>query len=112
MFKAYMYDWCCKLQDRVPPSQLDHVQDHVNTCMRLVKEVSEVLDCVDWKTERDDPKLGAQREDLLEELVDCFNYLMRLMWLHSVNSDEFEKAWDNKARVIERRLLDAEKLRT
>lgn len=108
-----MYKWCCDLQKQVP-SGMSHKDDHVNTCMRLVKEIAEVLDCVDWKYERDDPRLldsenEDAREHLAEELVDVFNYFMRLCWLHGITPEEFEKAWLAKRDIIEKRLLPCPK---
>lgn len=99
-----MLKWSFGLQDQIAhrsPSDMKLV--HLITCMQLTKEVAEVLDCVPWKFERQHE--GASREKLLEEMVDVFNFFMKLMWTHNIYPEEFMKAWEKKRKIIEGRLI-------
>jgi len=102
-----MYQWCKELQARIGDRYPESLPlNHLVACTQLSKEVMEVLDCVPWKFERKDEKLeNVPRDKLLEELVDVFNFYQRLLWLHNVTPEEFEKAWEKKRIIVERRLL-------
>ena len=96
--------WSGSLQDAIAhKSPTEPKLVHLITCMQLSKEVTEVLDCVPWKFERECP--GKSREELLEEMVDVYNFFLKLMWCHEISPDEFMDAWENKKTIIERRLL-------
>ena len=79
---------------------------HITTCMQLIKEVTELLDCYPWKSERS--MVQATREVLLDELVDVFKFFMNLLILHGVLPEEFQRAYDEKSQRVEKRLLGAE----
>jgi NTP pyrophosphatase (non-canonical NTP hydrolase) len=101
-----MYQWSRELQDKIIHRYpQDPKLRHLISCTQLAKEVLEVLDCVNWKFERDDPKLNKSREELIEELVDVFNFWMKLMHTHKVSLEEFSRAWEKKKLIIEERLL-------
>ena len=90
------------LQSRYPK---DKALNHLICCTQISKEVSEVLDCVEWKFEREDEKLKASREKLLEEMVDVFKFYCRLLCIHNVTPEEFEIAFLKKSDKVVRRLL-------
>jgi|TARA_Y100000034_G_C6816789_1_gene367531 hypothetical protein len=77
---------------------------HLITCTQLNKEISEVLDCIPWKFERE--MEVVEREELLEELVDVFRFYCRLLYIHDVTEEEFKKAFNKKSEIVERRLLN------
>ena len=104
MFKKSYFDRSQELydllKDRYPT---DTRLLHLICCTQISKEVSEVLDCYPWKFER-----GMHippREKLLEEMVDVFKFFCRLLIIHEVTPEEFEKAFNEKSDIVERRLL-------
>ena len=107
MFTEKMVKWCFALQEKLkedyPPSLR---LAHLIGCTQLHKEISEVLDCVPWKFERVDDKLNVEREHLLEEMVDVFNFYVRLLWIHEITPEEFDKAWEAKRKIIENRFKE------
>jgi len=74
------------------------------SCIQIIKEVTETLDCIPWKHERE--MKAVSRDKLLEELVDVFKFYIRLLWIHHVTPEEFQEAFDKKSDMVERRLLD------
>jgi hypothetical protein len=67
----------------------------------LHSELVEVLNNVPWKKHR---YLGAaNREDLLEELVDCQKFLWGLMMIWGVTPGELSRAFDRKSDVVDQR---------
>ena len=103
-FFEYSKKWSSELQAAIADrSPSDKKLVHLITCMQITKEITEVLDCVPWKFERDMPIKG--REELLEEIVDVYNFLLKLMWCHEISTVEFVEAWEEKKTVVERRLL-------
>lgn len=64
-------------------------------------ELVEVLNNVPWKKHR---YLGAaDRDNLLEELVDCQKFLWGLMMVWDVNPKELERAFNRKSDVVDQR---------
>ncbi len=104
MFNPEMFDRSKRLydalRDRYP---FNSELLHLIACTQLSKEVYEVLDCVAWKMERG--MESASRAELLEELVDVFKYFNRLLCIHDITPEEFQKAYDLKSEIVERRLL-------
>lgn len=67
----------------------------------LHSELVEVLNNVPWKKHR---YLGAaNREDLLEELVDCQKFLWGLMMIWGTTPGELARAFDRKSDVVDQR---------
>ena len=93
-----------KVKDRYPTDDLS--LNHLVACTQLSKEVSEVLDCQPWKFERG--MEAESREKLLEELVDVFKFYIRLLVIHDITPEEFQKAFDIKSDIVEKRLLNGE----
>ncbi|MDI6840462.1 MAG: dUTP diphosphatase [bacterium] len=70
--------------------------------LALHREVSEVLDTVNWKIHRkeDKPKI---KSNTLEELVDCLKYWMCLCQLHGFSLEDIEKEYYRKSDVVVQR---------
>jgi len=67
----------------------------------LHAELVEVLNNVPWKKHR---YLGAaDRDNLLEELVDCQKFLWGLMMIWNINPKELGRAFDRKSDVVDQR---------
>lgn len=90
-----------KVKDRYPE---DLRLNHIISCIQINKEIAEVLDCIPWKFERGMETVS--REKLLEELVDVFRFYCRLLYIHKITIQEFQKAFDKKSEIVERRILD------
>lgn len=71
--------------------------------LALQREVSEVLDTVDWKIHRKENK-PIIKSNTLEELVDCLKYWMSLCQLHGFTVEEIEEEYYRKSSVVEQRL--------
>ena len=103
MFSDKMYWWSYRLQQKMEHKYPQDLKlKHIVVCMEVIKEMTEVLDCMPWKLSRE---MDAKpREELLEEMVDVFNFFMRLLYVHRVTSEEFEQAWEKKRKKVEERL--------
>ncbi len=67
----------------------------------LHSELVEVLNNVPWKKHR---YLGAaNRDNLLEELIDCQKFLFGLMMIWNINPKELGRAFDRKSDVVDQR---------
>ena len=81
------------------------VQDHTEVssilCLAIIKEVTEVLDCTDWKLHR--RKRQASREELLEELIDVYKFWLCLVIHHDFDLDDIERIFILKSNLVERR---------
>ena len=71
--------------------------------LALQREVSEVLDTVDWKIHRKENK-PIIKSNTLEELVDCLKYWISLCQLHGFTVEEIEEEYYRKSSVVEQRL--------
>ena len=63
------------------------------------KELSEVLDCFNWKTHR---KIDTKfvQSNLEEEIIDVFKYLINICIFWNIDEKIFEKAFDKKTEVV------------
>ncbi len=80
--------------------------NHLIACVQISKEVMEVLDCIPWKFEREMD--SVIREKLIIELVDVFKYFCRLLIIHDITPEVFQKAFTKKSEIVERRLFNGE----
>lgn len=72
------------------------------TILCIHKELSEVLDTFNWKTHRKEDKF-ISKNNTLEEIIDCFKYLLNLCVILDVNSEEIEQEFFRKSRVVRQR---------
>src|SRR5690606_35890670 len=70
--------------------------------LALHREVSEVLDTVNWKIHRRENKPEI-KSNTLEELVDCFKYWMCLCQLHGFTPEDIEEEYYRKSNVVVQR---------
>lgn len=66
------------------------------------KELSEVLDCLDWKDHRKEDKTFS-KSNLGEELIDVFKYLLNLFVIWDISPKEIEEFFHAKTAVVEQR---------
>lgn len=70
--------------------------------LHLMKEVTEVLDQISFKMHRT-PKDFVDRDNLLEEMIDCQKYLWGLMHVWGFGYEEFADEFKRKSSVVEQR---------
>ncbi len=70
--------------------------------LHLMKEVTEVLDQISFKMHRG-PKDFVDRNNVLEEMVDCQKFLWGLMQVWNFTYEDFDKEFRRKSAVVEQR---------
>jgi len=73
------------------------------TILCVHKELSEVLDTVNWKTHKHENK-AKNLEDTKEEIVDCFKYVLNLCVIWNITPEEFMQAFRAKSKIVRERL--------
>lgn len=87
---------CTSLEDRVAWTK--------EMALALSIEVSELVNETPWKPHRRERVVKQfDRDGLLEEGVDVFNYLLALLDVWNVTGKEFYDIWDDKLRVLNQR---------
>jgi dimeric dUTPase (all-alpha-NTP-PPase superfamily) len=69
-------------------------------CMH--RELGEVLNIIPWKLHRKNSK-QYDTDELKEEVIDCFKYLLNLCLIWGLDADTFEKLFFEKSNVVEER---------
>jgi hypothetical protein len=67
------------------------------------KEISEVLDCLPWKSHRKYASKEINMEELESELIDVVKFLMNVMYIWSIDSKKFVEAFYKKSKEVEER---------
>ena len=70
--------------------------------LHLMKEVTEVLDQISFKMHRS-PKDFVDRNNVLEEMIDCQKFLWGLMQVWGFSYDDFANEFHRKSIVVEQR---------
>jgi uncharacterized HAD superfamily protein len=83
-------------------SEEDKVKYIKETILCVHKELSEVLDTLNWKTHRKEDKI-LSKSNTLEEIIDCFKYLLNLCVILNVDAKEFETEFFKKSNVVKQR---------
>jgi NTP pyrophosphatase (non-canonical NTP hydrolase) len=81
----------------------DPTQIHSILCLHLIREITEVLDCADWKLHRN--KTPATREELLEELIDVFKFWLCLVIHNGFSPAQIFGMFNAKSDIVEKRAL-------
>ncbi len=63
------------------------------------KELSEVLDCINWKSHRREDK-NFSLSNLTEELIDVFKYLINIAVVWDISPERFDEVFDSKTAVV------------
>lgn len=63
------------------------------------KELSEVLDCLEWKNHRKEDK-NFVFSNLNEEIIDVFKYIVNICVVWGISSNQFEDVFDSKTMVV------------
>jgi dimeric dUTPase (all-alpha-NTP-PPase superfamily) len=66
------------------------------------KELSEILDCFNWKSHRKEDNRFVV-SNLGEEVVDTIKYVLNICLIWGIDYKEFEKFFDEKSAVVEQR---------
>ncbi|MHB8483650.1 MAG: hypothetical protein ACYDBV_13130 [Nitrospiria bacterium] len=66
------------------------------------KELSEVLDCLNWKSHRKEDKMFSP-SNLGEEIVDVFKYIINIALVWGIKPEEFDKFFVDKSEVVRQR---------
>lgn len=83
----------------------------INYSMHLYREIGEVLNTFDSKMHR--PMTDKFiRSNTLEELVDCFKFLMGMFQILGVDAKELSKAYQDKTLVVDQRWRQEMELKT
>jgi len=69
-------------------------------CMH--RELGEILNIIPWKLHRKNTK-QYNVDDLKEEIIDCFKYLLNLCLIWNLDSSSFENLFYNKSKIVEER---------
>lgn len=74
----------------------------------LIKEATEVLDCINWKDHKLQ-KFEVNRSNLVEELIDVFKFYLAIVTLWDINDKDFHEAFERKSIVVAQK-FEQEKL--
>ena len=74
----------------------------------LIKEATEVLDCINWKDHKLQ-KFEVNRSNLVEELIDVFKFYLAIVTLWDVSDTDFFEAFERKSIVVAQK-FEQEKL--
>lgn len=66
------------------------------------KELSEVLECFNWKSHRKEDKRFTH-SNLNEEIIDVFKYLINICIMWDISVKDFNQTFDDKTMVVEQR---------
>lgn len=88
-------------------NQIDEARfkDHI---LLLIKEVTEILDEINFKPHVQDKK-EINKTKIAEELVDTFKFLLNLMIIMNIKPQEFEKKYAEKHKIVEKRIKNERK---
>jgi len=67
------------------------------------KEISEVLDCIPWKSHRRYETKEIDMKELESELIDVVKFLMNVMYIWGIDSEKFIEAFYKKSKEVEER---------
>src|SRR3990167_8976283 len=72
--------------------------------LSIVKELTEILDNLDWKPHRKQQNEILSTANILEEFVDVQKFVWGLMALWGIDYDAFSDAYEKKSWVVRERL--------
>lgn len=83
-------------------TELDKVKFTKEYILSIHKELGEILDTMAWKLHRneDEAKLN---HNTVEEIIDCFKFLLNLCIIWGIDADKFEKEFFRKSMVVRQR---------
>ena len=68
----------------------------------------EVLDEIDWKMHKS-KTTSLNRENILEECIDVFKFLLGIFYIWEFNSNDFKLMFHQKSETVEKRFEDSKK---
>jgi len=84
------------------PEKIDEKEKVIltkETVLCLHKEVDEVLDTTNWKLHRNLNK-KTNKEEIKEEIIDCFKYLLNLCVIWNISEKEIEDSFIKKSKIV------------
>lgn len=94
-FQKYFYD-----PDNL--SEEEKIKFTKEYVLSIHKELSEILDTIPWKLHRKDDKVKSTT-NTLEEIIDCFKFLLNLCIIHGIDDEIFVNAFQRKSAVVRQR---------
>ena len=94
-FQKYFYD-----PDNI--SDEDKIKFTKEYILSMHKELSEILDTLSWKLHRKEDK-AKSTHNTLEEIIDCFKFLLNLCIIWGIDDDKFVKEFFRKSMVVRQR---------
>jgi uncharacterized HAD superfamily protein len=76
--------------------------------LALIKEATEVLDCINWKDHKLE-QTDINESNLVEELIDVFKYYLAIVILWGIDQDRFLHEFERKSVVVAQK-FEQEKL--
>lgn len=68
-----------------------------------MRELSEILDQLPWKSHRKYTELNVNKEELSEEIIDAIKFILNLCVIWDINSDNFIDAFKKKSLKVQQR---------
>ena len=94
-FQKYFYD-----PDNV--SEEDKIKFTKEYILAIHKELGEILDTMPWKLHRKEDKAKLDH-NTIEEIIDCFKFLLNLCIIWGIDADIFVKEFFRKSMVVRQR---------
>ena len=91
-----------RLYDIETISEEDKIKLSKEFVLAAHKELSEILDCMNWKTHRKEDSRFV-KSNLGEEIVDTIKYVLNICLLWGIDYKDFEKFFDDKSAVVDQR---------
>lgn len=106
IFKRQLFLQHELIDDNYPDSLTDDEKEEhfIHTVLVLFRELSEVLNELNFKKHVKEKK-KVNKEHVLEEIVDCFKYLLNLLIIFGYNDKEFVDKFHQKSNDVENKLL-------
>ncbi|MFA5395024.1 MAG: hypothetical protein WC346_03305 [Methanogenium sp.] len=93
------------LVDLLGTENFEHIRSVLNEkyLLRLHGEATEVFDAA--KLKESDPILTPEEnEHLLEEIIDCFKYVMNLFIVNGFTAEDIVRKFEEKSDIVDERL--------
>lgn len=86
--------------DNIP--EKDKIKLTKENILSIHRELSEVLDTIPWKLHRKEDKTKSNT-NTVEEIIDCFKFLLNLCIIWGIDSDRFVEEFHRKSMVVRQR---------
>lgn len=94
-FQKYFYD----PENLTDEDKIKFTKEYI---LSMHKELGEVLDTMSWKLHRKENKIKSDN-NTVEEIIDCFKFLLNLCIIWKIDADKFAKEFFRKSMVVRQR---------